>query len=203
MATRQLTESDAASLLAIVRSIAPVTTQAYHKLSAITTTLALPSGKVFIVAGRSDSNEYVVLRGLVRAFSQAPDSRDLTLSFFPQGSVLTPRLARTKNGLSLFSCEALETGLVAAFDAAAFRQLMGEEEEIRTFANRVLEAELIRKTQKEISLATLPARERLLEMRSLFPGLENRVAHGHIASYLGITAISLSRLRGELTRKNR
>jgi CRP-like cAMP-binding protein len=55
------------------------------------------------------------------------------------------------------------------------------------------------KVEKEIGLASLTAKERLLSFRQQFPMFENLISHPDIASYLGITNISLSRLRKELS----
>ena len=68
----------------------------------------------------------------------------------------------------------------------------------REFGNMVLKIELQNKVDKEIGHASLTARERLLKFREQFSLLENLVPHTTIASYLGITNISLSRLRKEL-----
>ncbi|HWJ95323.1 MAG TPA: hypothetical protein VNT33_11400, partial [Telluria sp.] len=68
---------------------------------------------------------------------------------------------------------------------------------IQRWGDAVLRAELVRRADREWSLAALPARERLLELRRRRPDLEQLVPHRHIASYLGISAVSLSRLRGQ------
>ena len=85
-----------------------------------------------------------------------------------------------------------------SLDAGAFEKLMIENLEIRNFGNAVLKNELEAKVRKEIGLTSLTAKERLLQFRQDFHMLENLVPHGEIASYLGITTISLSRLRGNL-----
>ena len=83
-------------------------------------------------------------------------------------------------------------------DAKKFESLMIENIEIRNFANTVLQNELRIRVDKEIGLASLSAKERLIVFRTLYKSLENRIPHTEIASYLGITNISLSRLRREL-----
>ena len=68
----------------------------------------------------------------------------------------------------------------------------------REFGNMVLKLELQNKVEKEIGHASLTAKDRLLKFREKYPLLENLVPHTTIATYLGITNISLSRLRKEL-----
>lgn len=193
-------EPDPQALRQVIERFARISASGFGKLLALAAFSRLPAGARFVTAGRPDDFEYFILQGLVRVCAQSPDQRDVTLSFYPEGSILAPGLARNRKGVSSVSCETLEPTFLAAFPARKFALLMREDEEIRVFGNRVLEEELIAKTRKELALATLPAMERLLEMRRDFPGLENRAAQGHIASYLGITPISLSRLRGAIAR---
>ena len=75
------------------------------------------------------------------------------------------------------------------------KKLMLEDLEIRDFGNSVLRIELMAKVQKEIALASLKGKDRLLLLRKNYPNIENFVRHSDIASYLGITTISISRLR--------
>ena len=80
-------------------------------------------------------------------------------------------------------------------NADEFEKLMIEDLEIREFGNSVLRNELMAKVQKEIALASLKGKERLVLLRKNYPNIENQISHTDIASYLGITTISLSRLR--------
>jgi len=85
-------------------------------------------------------------------------------------------------------------------DASRFEEFMVENLEIREFGNSVLRNELNQKVEKEIGMASMTAKERLLKFREHFPLLENLVPHTTISTYLGITNISLSRLRNELVK---
>ena len=62
---------------------------------------------------------------------------------------------------------------------------------------RLIAAEwsFIDKQQQQIALLTQSAKERYDALLDRFPGLQNRIAQNHIASYLGITPQSLSRIR--------
>ena len=71
---------------------------------------------------------------------------------------------------------------------------------IARWGDAVLAQELVRRVDRELALATQPAKERLLALRAEKPGLEDTVPHHHLASYLGMTPVSLSRLRGKLRR---
>ncbi len=62
---------------------------------------------------------------------------------------------------------------------------------------RLISAEMsfIDKQQQQIELLTKSAKERHEILSKKFPDIQNRIAQNHIASYLGITPQSLSRIR--------
>jgi CRP-like cAMP-binding protein len=57
--------------------------------------------------------------------------------------------------------------------------------------------------RREAALLTLGAKDRYLQFIADYPGLEARVRQYDIASYLGITPVALSRIRGTPAPKNR
>ena len=60
------------------------------------------------------------------------------------------------------------------------------------------ESSFVEKQQQQIALLTVPAAERYRGLLKKFPGIQDRIAQKHIASYLGITPQSLSRIRRTL-----
>ena len=109
--------------------------------------------------------------------------------------MITPNLARTAGATSLVSLRAETDGRAASVDAAVLLDLMRGSPAIEAWANAVLRAELARKTSREWSLAALKAKERLEWFRSLYPDHEALFNHSQISSFLGMTPVTLSRLR--------
>ena len=181
-----------------VRHYSDMSRNSLELLAGHCTILEPDKQQTFIRQGLANGQEYFLLDGLVRSFASSDLHDDVTLYFYGPQSVLPPHTTRTANGLSTLNYESLTSCVLAAIPADVFSRLMRENTEIYRFAHTVLERELQAKTRKEIGMAVLPARDRLLELRAIFPALENWVAHAHIASYLGITQVSLSRLRKEI-----
>lgn len=70
------------------------------------------------------------------------------------------------------------------------------EEPVGKIIRRVAaEMSFVGKQQQQIQLLTLSAKERYRIMLQTFPNIQNRIAQNHIASYLGITPQSLSRIK--------
>ena len=171
------------------------------RLQSMTKYKKIAKGETFIKLNAQDHYEYFVMTGVVRSFLLNPEGEEVTLSFFQEQSVLSPHVTRTVDNVSNLNFQTLTEVEIGFFSAHEFLQQMIEDIETRDFANAVLKNELIQKVEKEIGMASLTAMERLLKFRKAYPGLENMVSHQAVASYLGITNISLSRLRGKLSRE--
>ena len=155
-------------------------------------------GDLFIDIGKKNNKEYFVFQGVCRSFVYSPEGDEVTISYFLENEVLSPNKTRTANQLSQLNFQALTNLSIASMDSDKFEQLMIDHIDIREFGNRVLQNELLVKVEKEIGLASLNAKERLILFREKYHFLENLISHVDIASYLGITNISLSRLRKEI-----
>ncbi len=184
----------------IINSIYPVSENSIKELEELLSYKTFEKGDIFIQKDKRNNDEYFVLEGVCRSFLLNPEGEEITLSFFTANSILSPFTTRTRNGYSSLNFQAGTAVKLALIDASKFEQLMVDNLEIRNFGNTVLRNELQQKVEKEIGLAALTAKERLIKFRKQFPLLENLIPHTEIATYLGITNISLSRLRRELAK---
>ena len=185
-----------------IKQVQPLSEQSLNEIISILTIEHFEKGDTFIQKGRPNNKEYFILDGVCKSYVINPEGEEVTISFFIEKSVLSPHTIRTSAGFSNLHFHASTNVTLAWMHAKKFEDLMISNLEIRNFANTVLQNELMLKVEKEIGLASLSAKERLVAFRSQFKLLENLVPHTEIASYLGITTISLSRLRRDLVRQN-
>ncbi|RKR12252.1 CRP-like cAMP-binding protein [Maribacter vaceletii] len=179
----------------IIHSLTPLSISSLDKINKLVTYAFLKKGESITNVGQKNNLEYFLIKGICKSFLYTPEGEDITISFFMSGSILSPNTTRSLEGKSIINIRALTDIEIATIDADVLERLMIEDLEIRNFANTVLRNELMTKVQKEIGLASLKGKERLELLRKQFPNIENLVSHSDIASYLGITTISLSRLR--------
>ena len=182
----------------LVNKVSPVSEGSLDLMSDLILVEVYEKGDVFIDRGKKNNKEYFVYEGVCRSFLLSPEGEEVTISYFLKGSVLSPNKTRTANQISHLNFQALTKLTVASLNADKFEKLMINYIDIREFGNMVLHNELLAKVEKEIGLASLNAKERLIQFREKHHFLENLISHVDIASYLGITNISLSRLRKEL-----
>lgn len=184
----------------IINNIYPISANSIKEIESKIEFNTIEKGETFVKRNRRNNKEYFILDGICRSYLINPEGDDITISFFTQSSIISPFSTRTENEISVLNFQALTELKIATIDSGIFEKLMLENKEIRNFGNTVLRNELKQKISKEIGLASLSAKERLLTFRKDYPNLENRIPHTIIASYLGITNISLSRLRGDMTK---
>ncbi len=184
-------------MLAIANALAPLDEAAVEPLLQTITVQRLAAGDALLRAGEPGAREFFVLDGVLKSWVGDAQGREVTLAFHVGPGVLTPAIARVVNERSRVHCQALTAAVVAGFEASLLLDCMVRIPSVQRWGDAVMRAELMRRVDREWALAALPAMERLQHFRAQFPGLEARIAQHHIASYLGITPVSLSRLRAQ------
>lgn len=142
-----------------------------------------------------DTGEFVLLQGCLVSSICDQDGKEVSVGFYVGPCVVTPNIARTRDGVSLVSIMATTDALLARIDSDLLTDRMIASEPIRNWANGILRDALCRKVGREWCLAALKGAERLTWFRQAFPGYEDIFPHMLIASFLGITPVTMSRLR--------
>jgi len=155
----------------------------------------LPIGGYLSNQGERDENEYILLRGRARSLVTDAEGTEANLNLYAAPIVITPNMARTSGGCSLVDIEVLDDAVLATIPAAQLMDLMVKLESIREWGNTLMRGELTLKVGREWCLSALSAPQRLEWFRKNHPGYEDLFAHFHIASYLGMTPVTLSRAR--------
>lgn len=189
------TDDDHLAVLAIAGGFAPVSRADFAPLLQSLECRDLAAGEGLLHVGQGDVREFFVLSGLLRLSVGDAQGREVTLGFCDGPGVVPPAITRTRDGRSRVDVTALQPSRVAGFDSALLVATMLRCPAVQRWGDAVLRDELMRKSDREWQLAALPAAERLALLREAMPGLEQRVAHRLVASYLGVTPVTLSRLR--------
>ena len=152
-------------------------------------------GAAIVQQDAQDTHEYIILEGRAASCIYDRDGRAVCVGLYVGPCVVTPNIARTRDGTSLVTFEAITDVLIAHMDSSYLADLMIESTPVRDWANGVLRDELDRKADREWCLAALGGSDRLAWFRERYPGHEDVFVHTLIASYLGVTPVTLSRLR--------
>ena len=151
--------------------------------------------------GRFNAFEYFQLEGVSHRFNTDSESQCITTGIYQDEMVITPHFSRTRDHKSIFSLQALTECTYLTVPAGVYRDISEKNHQIRMFGRGVVEKEFIRHLNFEVLFRSYTAKDRLLYFREQYPLLENIIPHTVIASFLGITPVSFSRLRNDLAKK--
>lgn len=152
---------------------------------------------VIISADRVEKNLYFIKKGIARTFSKIGD-QEITFAFGKEGDTIASLNSFIANQKGYEYIELLEDCVLYELNSKCLQELFNTSIDIANWGRRFAENELIKTEERLISRQFGTASERYEELLLKFPDLINRVQLGHIASYLGITQVSLSRIRREL-----
>lgn len=137
---------------------------------------------------------YYIEKGLVRVFFN-DDGRDVTFQFLIEGQFVSSFDSLLDEAPSWYSIEALEPLTVYTISTAAFRQRMEQFPHVKDFYNYYIQKRLLTYQQLFIARIRDKPEKRYTDLLKQFPDIIRRVPQHYIASYLGITSVSLSRIR--------
>ena len=153
-------------------------------------------------AGEVCNGTYFVEKGLLRMFSIDKNGKEHIIQFAPEKWLISDRSSLYFNEKSKYYIEAVEESEILVLKKDFFANINLE------FPNTVENNDLllqkhIRNLQNRVnSLLSDTAEERYMSFIKMYPDILLRVPQWMVASYLGITPESLSRVRKELARKN-
>ncbi|MCY1378624.1 hypothetical protein D9M69_662750 [compost metagenome] len=138
----------------------------------------------------------------MRQYSIDEKGKEHIIQFAPENWFMSDRESVYFDQPSSYFMQALEDTVTFLLDDTLFLELSRSDAAFLEFNNRLLHNH-IRHLQRRITqLQSATAEERYLDFIRMYPDLLLRVPQIFIASYLGITPESLSRVRKELSRKN-
>lgn len=139
-----------------------------------------------------------VTRGLVRVFFERGDGKNWNKQFIADGDLGGPFGWMSSGNEYQLGVEALEDSELLLIPFDALKQRASADAEVGTILAGLLERALRRKGIREKELTCMDASERYQRFLAEYSELSGRVPQYHIASYLGITEVQLSRLRGRV-----
>lgn len=150
-------------------------------------------GEILVHVGDIQNELYIVLSGLMRSYYIDINGNDIT-RFFPRKGTLCGEVLFSE-GPSNHCIEALEDCEVLVISVNDFRNLVEEEIYCTKAHLKALEHSFRYKIERESSFLLKSATERYLDFKKRYSELEGKVSQAYIASYLGITPVSLSRIK--------
>ena len=158
--------------------------------------------ELLINEGSKRNDVFYIKSGLVRCFNINDKGEEITLKLIPEHQVVANVDLILFCQSSRFFYEALENTEVFFIDYDVLQDLVSRHPKLETNRKYVLQRLLKESMERVESFVLLTPEERYLRFVKDYPGITNRVQDKYIANVLGITPVSLSRIRKRIATKN-
>lgn len=180
----------------------PIKAAQFAMLKKDLTSKSLKKGQVLLTEGGKTAVSYFVSKGLLRAYTLDTNGKEHIIQFAPEEWWIGDRNSVHFNEPAAFNIDVLEDAEVVVISKAFMEHALDICPDFAKY-NIYLLHNTIRHMQKRINkLLAATAEERYLDFIKLYPDLTLRIPQMMIASYLGITPESLSRVRKALAQKH-
>lgn len=157
----------------------------------------LPKKHLLLKAETIERKIYFIKKGIVRAYAYQNDN-EITFWFGKEGEAIISMKSYVMNQPGYENIELLEACELYELQTDKLQELFNQDINIANWGRKFAEQELIKTEERLIARQFSTAAERYTALLKNHPDLLQRVSLGYISSYLGITQVSLSRVRAEI-----
>jgi CRP-like cAMP-binding protein len=182
-------------MISLLKKIHALPRDGIEKLHRITRIEGLKRGEFFLRAGDVPTKVGFMTEGWLRYFHTDAEGRDYIRYFCSGENFVSSQSALIEGQASEFSIQAIEDSVLAVFEYADWLALMESDPAWGLIHKAVLDRALVAAERRERSLILDDAKTRYLAFLDEYPDIELHVKQYDIASYLGISPVSLSRIR--------
>ncbi|WP_428775245.1 Crp/Fnr family transcriptional regulator [Vibrio sp.] len=167
------------------------------QLRRVASELELPTRHVLIQQGDEPEHIYLLLDGICHASYLTETGKAFSKEFYWENDWVIGYEALIKQQPSPFLLETLTPATLICIPIDTLRQWRAEQHAIYY---KLLETQLMYKEHKERFMLLHTPAQRYTLFREHYPELLDRLTDYQIAAYLGITSISLSRIKSRLNK---
>jgi CRP-like cAMP-binding protein len=181
----------------ILDNIYPLPAGSQQKLAECIREVFYPKGHILLHADKVEHKIYFIKKGIARGYAYQEEN-EITFWFGREGDAIVSMKSYVGNQKGYEDIALLEDCDLYELKTASLQTLFTEDIAIANWGRKFAEKELIKTEERLIALQFKTATERYKTLLQESPDLIQRVQLGYIASYLGITQVSLSRIRAEI-----
>jgi len=146
------------------------------------------AGDHIIYPENEKSIVFYIFSGLIRYYYLAEDGKEWNRGFIPEDSMCTTIPKEYLRRFSPYGIQAMENSVLLVADFYEFELLYDQIPMVERLGRKMIEAILISKMNREHSFLQQSAKMRYIDFQEQY----------HIASYLGVTEASLSRIINDI-----
>lgn len=186
------------SLREIIHHYYPISEQAFQKIEALVKMVEMPKKTIVFDPKQYEPKFYFIAKGSARVYVVDDDGNEVSYILFLEKDYLLSFDGYLHQKPSYEYIELLEDSILYELNTEDLKHLYDSDLELANFG-RVLADKFAYYTESRfIDRLSLSATARYLKLIETYPEIVQRIPLKYIASYLGITQVSLSRIRAKI-----
>jgi len=179
----------------------PLDSENFEELMRAVSFREVAPGTILLAEGDVATKLFFVIRGCLRTYFIKEDGKDITAQFFVEDQLVASFESAATGTPSRAYIEAIEDSIIAAIPLKTLEKIRCRSAAMQEGFNRFLVNRLAYYMDHCASYILDNPEERYVKLLKDKPELVARLPKQYIASYLGITPVSLSRIRSRLKKK--
>lgn len=178
----------------ILQRISPLPYDSLSKICSEAEEICVDKNTQIIQAGKIERHVYFIKSGIARAYIDA-EGREVTFWIGEEGSVALSMQSYVNGCPGYETIVTIERSVLYKISSERLHQLYEEDIHLSNWGRRFAESEILRAEQCLLPLLFTKGAERYDHILRHRPSLLQRMPLEHLASYIGLTPVSLSRIR--------
>lgn len=178
----------------IEKTYTPLSTECQQELIASSKVCVYKKGDIVVREGQFSKKVFFIVQGCSRAY-YLKDGKDISDWFTFENQFMASIVSFFSNEPSPHYVEFIEDSTVLEFSKDTVDKLSQKHHDFERLISKIVTETMLGLCERLYTIQFNKAEERYKHLLSIYPFITNRIPLTHIASYLGITLETLSRIR--------
>lgn len=187
------------ALMKFYNTVSPLNKNTWDEVLPLFNEEWLPKNQYFVRQNEVARKIAFLESGVVRAYFINQEGQEYNKQFFVGPGSIGGYSSLLTGKPNLIPQQALTDCKIYSCDYQSLTALYSKYPDLERLARKMAEYYFIEKEKKELEIVLLDASQRYKIFQTEFPALEQIIQQFHIASYLGISATQLSRIRHQFS----
>ncbi len=161
---------------------------------------SVDSNVILVCEGEFNSNVHLVLEGLLRSYVSTSAGEERTVLLTKERMRAASLNSILNNGPAEISIESLEPSVILSINSLKFQKLIPIQPKLAKMEKDGMTEFLSDAMERLHFFTVLSPEERFISFREKHPDLIQRVPQKYLASFLGVTTVSLSRIKSRIAK---
>lgn len=177
----------------------PISNECQQEFSANSKINTFKKGEIVVREGQFSKKGFLIVQGCSRAY-YLKDGKDISDWFTFENQIMASIVSFFSKEPSPHYVEFIEDSTVIEFTKDTVDILSNKYHDFERFINKVVTETMLGLCERLYTIQFNKAEDRYKHLLTIYPDITNRIPLTHIASYLGITLETLSRIRNPKNR---